>query len=168
MLKASSETYIAATKFTRSPKAIKAYAPYHRAFSKLPAKLQPKQIKAGTNGRIALIGRSMDKRQGQVGVLDAKEVLEANGWAGRVDVFWGEGVVSKKATTELRETTDHFPDGVIDDDTLVQTKMFEENMAWIDKVQSQGNTIIDLGNPNELMEKSMFYLRELERIKFDY
>ena len=64
VLKAGSEGYIAATKFTSSPKAIKAYAPYHQAFSKMPAKLQPKQIKAGTNGRIALIGRSMGNKQG--------------------------------------------------------------------------------------------------------
>ena len=167
VLRVSVDAYTAAAKFTRSPKAIKAYAPYHKAFSKMPAKLQPKQIKAGTNGRIALIGRSMGKRGELIGVLDAKEVLEANGWAGKVDVFWGDGVVSQKATAELRTMKGNFPDGIIDNETMVQTKMFEENMAWVDKVQSQGNTIIDLGNPNELPQMSVFYQKELERIKFD-
>ena len=74
VLKAGSEGCIAATKFTHSPKAIRAYASYNQnAFCKMPAKLQPKQIKGGTNGRIALIGRSMGNKQGLISVLDAKE-----------------------------------------------------------------------------------------------
>ena len=46
-------------------------------------------------------------------------------------------------------------------DDVRTTAGYAENKAWAEKLKSEGFTVLDLGNPNGLAERSAFYEIEL-------
>jgi hypothetical protein len=134
----------------------KAYAKFYDGLKDLPANLQPKRLHAGSNERIAVIGRSMgNPAQGKVGVRDVSGRLNEAGYSGKVDIFDGDAI-SQAAIDDFKIKTENFTKELSEAE-LKATSMYQENKSWIEKMKSQGNTIVDVGNPNNEATVSYFY-----------
>lgn len=75
-----------------------------------------------------------------------------------VDTFSGPKI-SEVANAEFKALADQFG-GKIPDEVLVKTKMYAENQAWVGRAVSEGNAIVDLGNPFGATKVSVFYEME--------
>jgi RHS repeat-associated protein len=123
-----------------------------------------KDIRYGTNGKIAVIGQGMIDREGLGrGVLDIAEELRSH-----YDVEAFEP--STTANEEWRDMLDEIkeergPDARFTDVELEQLQTYAENEAWAQKLVDEGYTVIDIGNPQG-NSSSVFYDME-GRIIFD-
>jgi len=116
--------------------------------------IKAQRIKPGTNGKIAVIGRSM-----QGGVLDYANELRNQGC--EVEVFDGNTIPD--------DAIDQFDalkreKGWLSDKEIVGTKMYKSNEAWVNKLLKENYTIIDIGNPIRLEKNSIFYEMEKNAI----
>ena len=125
--------------------------------------LVPTQIRPGTNGDVALVGRSMgNPERNLVGVKDAAESLEQAGV--RAETF----EPSAQAEAELSERLRAFREkpgnenAYLPEEEIRDSLMYIENKAWATKLRDEGYTIIDLGNPNNITSPSEFYKMELQ------
>ncbi len=95
------------------------------------------RVRYGTNGKVAVIGRSMDKA-----VAPYARGLEGEGY--NAETF----EPSASAQREWAALRDDYPSSRIPDDVIPQTQMFKENQAWAEKLANQGYTVVDVGNPS--------------------
>lgn len=111
------------------------------------------RVRPGTNDTVTVVGRNMK------GVEPYAQALRDKGV--NVDTFNGPKI-SEAANAEFKALADQFG-GKIPDEVLVKTKMYAENQVWIDSAASNGNTIVDVGNPFGA-SKSVFYDMETATI----
>ena len=104
--------------------------------------LSAKRIVAGTNEKVAVIGRSMGNDAIQ-GVRDYAEALKAKGID--VELFDGNNI-PRSARKEFERLTEG--GRWLTNNDLVKTEMYQANKTWANKIQQQGYTIIDIGNPH--------------------
>jgi uncharacterized Zn-binding protein involved in type VI secretion len=126
--------------------------------------LTPVAVLPGTNGIVAVIGRSMGNPTNP-GVTAYGAAL--GGLTPAVEIF-DVPVVSNEAMDEFKEAAavakKAFDAGLraqkyLTDDELKLTKLYKENVAWAQKLKQEGYTVADLGNPQNLGE-SAFYNAE--------
>jgi len=110
------------------------------------------RVRWGRGNKVALIGRGMD------GVREQAERLRKLGYD--VEIF---DQVSREALKEWARISRGFKKGVrMTDDELMKTRMFKENMAWVQKLADQGYNVVDAGNPKGAVGSSIFY--EMEKL----
>jgi hypothetical protein len=117
--------------------------------------LKVKHVLPGTNGKIAVIGRSMG-RTGAPGVRDYANAMRAAGY--EVEIF-DDALISPLAQQQFKIMRMTF--GTLTDQQLMKTLMYAENQAWASRLVAEGYTVLDLGNPYS-MGLSVFY--EMERL----
>lgn len=113
------------------------------ALDEIPQILRPVRVKVGTNGKIAIIGRTMGN-EAEKGVSYIAKSLAGKGHD--VEIF-SEKIFSQDAKFEFDELIKKFPNGRVPDDIVKTTKLFEENLDWANKIKNQDYTILDLGDP---------------------
>ena len=122
--------------------------------------LQPKRIRKGTNGRVAVIGRSMGD-DNEKGVKHFAEKLKQQGYD--VEIFDGD-IVPNSAIEDFQNRIDIkkklYGHGWLTSEELEKTEMYKANKKWAEKLVEEDYTVVDLGNPYQ-KEKSPFY--ELEQ-----
>lgn len=132
------------------------------------AEVQIRQLRNGSNGKVVVIGRSMNsvkkvgselKSKGYEIELfdknyfteDFKFIIEGNSYS------WDEITLDMKNGNYIRDPiTNH----VLDID-LPNTLMFKSNKIWANKIKSENYTILDIGNPENISKPSLFYNMEL-------
>jgi len=130
--------------------------------------LKAEAIREGTNGKVAVIGRSMGKRPGQVGVSEYANVLKKQDEYRNVEIetFSGDRI-SESVTQDFRDRIINAKsirgkNARLTDEELVQSDMYKANKEWAQKLKDQGYTVIDIGDPNNFHSKippefSIFY-----------
>lgn len=98
--------------------------------------LKPDRIRSGTTDKIAVVGRSMPD------VRRYAQALKDQGY--NVEIFDGP-TVSVAARSEWTAVTQG--GARLSPSELVQTKMFQENAAWAQRLKADGSTIVDIDNP---------------------
>ena len=116
--------------------------------------ITPDRVLAGDPNKVAVIGRSM----GQA-VNPYAEGLSAEGY--NVETFSGDKI-SPEANAEWNDLRASY-NNKIPDDVLPNTKMYQENQAWAQKLANQGYTVVDVGNPAN-QGPSVFYEMEKSTI----
>lgn len=120
-----------------------------------------KQIRQGTNGKYAIIGRSMGSSE-MTGVrniffqlkdikLDV-EIFDASSLTG----VWKTRF--EDAVNEFANKTDHWTKKLSNNE-LLQLKMYKLNKEWAQKLVEEGYTVLDMGDFNNL-GFSAFYAME--------
>lgn len=117
--------------------------------------LKADRIRAGSTDPIAVIGRNMDD------VRPYAEALRKQGY--NVEIFDGPAI-SPEAQAEWTQLT--AGGRRISPEDLTETKMFQENQAWANKLQGGGSTVIDIDNPRN-SDPSPFYDMEGNTIAWD-
>lgn len=123
--------------------------------------IKAQRVIQGSNGKVAVIGRSMGNDTTK-GVRDYSKGLEEKGYD--VEVFDGDIVPSDSmdefkelaASAKLEHELGLRDSKYLTDDELNQTKLFQSNKEWVEKLQVDGYTVVDIGNPNNL-GSSAFY-----------
>ncbi len=130
-------------------------------------------IKIGTNGKIAVIGRKMDGH-----VVDVAADLKAKGY--EVEIFSASDQINRtfiidNQTYSWQQISDDFmntnsqyltdANGWITNEEIPNTLMYKADVIWTDKILSENYTIIDMGYPaNSNLSPSLFYSMELNKI----
>ena len=109
----------------------------------------PVRAQPGTNGKVAVIGKSMDG-----GVKPYADALRRE--ARTVEIFDGDRIPDS-AKREFERLRNEYLPGRIPDDVLKESEMFKANQTWIEQMKQEGYTIIDVGNPNADSTSSPFY-----------
>ena len=117
----------------------------------------PTQIHPGTNGKIAVVARSMGGKEGQVGVKDFAASLEKHGL--EADVFDGPEKITDAAKDQWRELNQN--ERKLSYEEVQATRLYQENSAWVNRLKENGYTVVDLGNPNNFPDASAFYDMEI-------
>jgi len=120
--------------------------------------IKPVRVRPGTNGKVTVIGRSMNDA-----VNPYAQGLAEQGYD--VETFSGNQI-SKNAGDEWEEFRSHYSPGYIPDNVVVTTQMYQENAAWAQKLASQGYTVVDVDNPTGLGQ-SQFYNNMETQALFD-
>ncbi|VAW98211.1 hypothetical protein MNBD_GAMMA22-1208, partial [hydrothermal vent metagenome] len=126
------------------------------------------KILEGTNGKVAIIGRSMgNPKNGDVGVLDYAEGLKKQGHD--VETFSGS-IISGSVNDDfkkqvLKAKNKRGANARLTDSELQKTKMYTENETWAKKLKNEGYTVVNIGDPNNYHGKkppefSVFYEME--------
>jgi hypothetical protein len=121
-----------------------------------------KNIRPGTNNKIAIVGRPMSE------VREYKSVLEARfkGEGYQVEVFDEEsGTIPEYARAEFKKATKNSTVHLTPEETM-ETSMYKENENWANKIKSEGYTIVNIGNPLNVPRPSAFFDME-QRVIFD-
>ena len=130
------------------------------------------QVRAGTNGKIAIIGRKMDGHVNRVVSSlqsEGKQVEAFN------DTFQSSTTFNIDGNTySWQEIVDDFRNengqyatnsqGWIIDDALPNTLMYKANREWVQKLISEGYEVIDIGYPSNVNTLSLFYQMELDTL----
>jgi hypothetical protein len=112
------------------------------------------RVRPGTNGKVAVIGRSMAKA-----VNPYTEGLQKQS---NVETFTGDKI-SPAAQEEWSLLRRQYEPNPIPEDALKKSLMFKENQAWAEKLADQGYTVVDVDNPtNE--KPSPFYEMEKQTL----
>lgn len=117
----------------------------------IAANVRPVEVLAGDPNRIAIIGRSMDA------VDPYADTLRAMG--ADVNVFSSAADVPTAARQEFTQLKKLY-DGRIPNAVIVESKMYNANVGWAEKVRSEGYTIVNLGNPFNNPTSSVFFNAE--------
>ena len=156
---------------------------YHKGASKLTRQLiaegiNIENVRPGTNGKYAIIGRDMVKVEEAANVLKSQgvdvEILD-NEWftsskGVKIEVkkeHWNiseafNDMVYNSDYDEIRDG-----DGFINDINDIQNlPMYKSNKMWIEEIKSKGNEIIDIGNPSNKEGISHFYNMEKMLLNF--
>lgn len=107
--------------------------------------VKAERVREGSNGKVAIIGRSMDSY-----VFPYAAELEKHGYA--VETFSGDlvpkGVWDEfKAAIEAKKLATGKPNVKLDDAEVAQTRMYQANEAWAQKLADDGYTVVDVGAP---------------------
>lgn len=126
-----------------------------------------KQIKKGTNGKYAIIGRSMGNAE-VTGVKNVYSELK-NTRNLNVEIFDASSLTGSwktafdDANVEIKILTNNY-DKRIPNSELIKTKMYNLNKDWVNKLISEGYTVLDMGDFNNkgfsvfyAMEKSLIF-----------
>lgn len=97
------------------------------------------RVRPGSNGKVAIIGRSMGKAVGPYA-----DGLSKAGYD--VETFSGDKI-SPAAQAEWENLKDAYAPNPIPKDVLPKTQMFQENQAWAQKLADKGYTVVDVDNP---------------------
>ena len=166
---------------------------YQKGASKLTRQLiaegiNIENVRPGTNGKYAIIGRSMDTVKEAANVLKSLgadvEILDKK-WIGErtycikkykfknsegtpVKVNEQEITLNKAfgdliTNTSYRRNEDN--NFVIEED-IHNTQMYKFNEMWIKDIKDSGYEIIDIGNPSNKQEISIFYNMEKTILNF--
>ena len=108
------------------------------------------RVRPGTNGKVAVIGRSMDKA-----VNPYTSGLQKQG---AVETFTGDKI-SAAAQAEWKNLKKQYEPNLIPEDALKKSLMFKENQAWAQKLADEGYTVVDVDNPT-VEKASPFYEME--------
>ncbi|KYG61986.1 hypothetical protein AZI85_07195 [Bdellovibrio bacteriovorus] len=98
---------------------------------------------------VAVIGRDMSS------VRDA---------AGRLEVAGVKTVVFEPTKSSSNAFIKGTKSGRVPYDKIPSYEIYKENMEWVDRIQSGQITIIDIGNPKNIKERSRFYDDEVLKI----
>jgi len=108
------------------------------------------RVRPGTNGKVAVIGRSMANA-----VNPYTSGLQKQG---DVETFTGDKI-SPEAQAEWAILKKRYAPDPIPEDALKESLMFKANEAWAKKLADEGYTVVDVDNPtNE--KPSPFYEME--------
>lgn len=114
--------------------------------SNLLESLKPVRFREGKNlSEIAIIGRSMPE------VRDAAARLKAGGI--KVRIF----DVSQAAKDDLTDALVENGGKFLSYERIPETLAYKENMNWIKAIERDGISVLDVGNPRGIKEKSRFY-----------
>jgi hypothetical protein len=107
---------------------------------------KPVAVREGTNGKVAVIGRSM-KAEG--GVEDFGAELKRQGHD--VELFdkpspEAQADFANRLKIHREKVGD--PNARLPDSEVSQSVMFKENQAWAQKLKNEGYTVVDTGNPS--------------------
>ena len=110
------------------------------------------QIRQGTNGKVAVIGRDMNT------VRPYAAELKSKGYD--VEIFDGDTVpdAARSEWAKIKKSGKW-----LTEDEIPQTETFKANAAWADKLVSENYTVVDLGSPAGT-GSSQFYNLELSII----
>ena len=127
-------------------------------------KLGKNDIKVGTNGKVALIGRDMERIEKYARKLEAEglvvELFDADWMASR-----GGSSISKDAMDQFNRLKIEF-NGNIPAGEITKSIMFNENIKWANKLKDEGYTLINTGVPGYVKDLSPFYEEELKILEF--
>lgn len=112
--------------------------------------IKPVQIRQGTNGKVAVIGRSMNR------VEPYAAELRAQGY--EVEIFKSP-IVPAEAEVQWAKLKDFYAPEYIPEPVLAKSKMFQANDSWAKKLVSEGYTVTDVGSAPGAGE-SIFYNME--------
>lgn len=127
-------------------------------FAKI-APVSPVQVKAGTNGKIAIIGRNMKY------VKVYADELKAQGKT--VEIFDVDyNTLSPEALTQWNNLRNSYAPEWIPDDIAKGTDLFIENENWIKRVDNEGYEIKNLGNPANDPYSSVFFNMEINTVQW--
>ena len=101
--------------------------------------IKPVRVLDGTNGKVAIIGRSMDDA-----VNPMAGELSSKGY--EVETFTGDQIPDS-AKLDWENLKAKYAPNYIPDDAVKNSDMFQANQAWAEKLKSQGYTVVDVGNP---------------------
>lgn len=126
------------------------------------AGIKATRILPGSANRIAIIGRPMPAVRGYA------KALRRSGGHRSTEIFDGH-VISRSAKKEFKRLKREFGEN-IPPEVLQKSKMYNENLKWAQKLQQDGYTIVDIGDPYQLETSkrgpSPFYRLEHEEIDF--
>jgi hypothetical protein len=94
------------------------------------------QIRQGTNGKVAVIGRDMKA------VRPFAETLRAQGY--EVEVF-DPPLIPQSALDEWQALRAKYAPDYIPDSEVVTTSLYKANRQWAEKLVSEGYTVTDIG-----------------------
>jgi hypothetical protein len=125
--------------------------------------IQPRAVREGNNGKIAVIGQTMGgsprMKNGvmvrEYGVLDYSKKLVEKGYL--TELYAG-----KTLPKEIRAELEELSEGGklwLTPEQIRNTKGFRHNSDWAKRMKQEGYTVIDLGNPNNYMY-SAYYAEE--------
>lgn len=118
-----------------------------------------KNLRSGTNGKFAIIGRKMSSVETAANALinEGKEVELFNEFYQNKKSFYinGENVGWDRIVKEFDTLKSQY--GTIPDNILEDSLMYKANKIWAEKIESLGYTIIDIGNPTNEPIESIFY-----------
>jgi len=117
--------------------------------------VKAQRVRPGTNNKVAVIGRSMDKA-----VDPYSKGLQAEGHD--VETFSGDKI-SPAAQAEWKNLKAQYAPDPIPEDVVRNSQMFQENQAWAQKLADQGYTVVDVGNPGG-QASSPFYEMEKQTL----
>ncbi|MEO7384301.1 MAG: hypothetical protein ABIU18_05145 [Novosphingobium sp.] len=115
---------------------------------------KPVRVLQGTNGKTAVIGRSMGDGSAP-GVRSYAKAFENQ--FGPIETFDGP-VISSGAKREWADLTSGGQR--LTDSEIKETLLYKENVAWSENLKAKGYTILDLGDP-AMQDASAFY--EIEK-----
>lgn len=125
--------------------AVRDFAKLEKAIEAL-GHIKIERFKEGRNlTEVAVIGRDMGS------VKDASARLNAAGIETRLFVQ------TEEANLNLAERARDFADLHIPYDRIPATLSYTENMSWVESLKRENMSIIDIGNPKGLKERSRFY-----------
>ncbi|MDD2278174.1 MAG: hypothetical protein PHS05_03845, partial [Bacteroidales bacterium] len=134
------------------------------------------QVRLGTNGKVAVIGRQMDdhvkniaahlkNNQGlQVEILDdgyLNRTFDIDGVEWTVNSAWDD----MKKNPLYKDMKDPIT-GHIKAEYIEQIPMYKLNKQWVEYIQLEGFTIIDIGYPQGVTSESLFYNMEISTINW--
>ena len=127
-----------------------------------------KQIKKGTNGKYAIIGRSMGNAQ-ITGVKDVYAELKnvKNLDAEIFDASSLQGIWKTKfddAVAEFAEKTENWTKKLTNQE-LLQLKMYKLNKEWAQHLVDEGYTVLDMGDFNNLGFSAFYSMEKLTIFK---
>ena len=114
--------------------------------------ITPVDVLSGTNGKVAIIGRSMSDA-----VNPYAAGLAAQGHD--VETFTGDQI-SPAAVSDWESLKNDYAPNYIPPDKVVASKMFQDNQAWAQKMVDKGYTIVSVGNPGNLRESPFFEMEQ--------
>lgn len=112
------------------------------------------RVLPGTNGKVAVIGRSMANA-----VEPYTKGLEKQC---PVETFTGDKI-SPAAQAEWKNLKKQNAPEPIPEDAVKKSQMFKENQAWAKKLVDEGHTVVDVDNPTS-EKASPFYEMEKQTI----
>ncbi len=111
------------------------------------------RIREGVDSsKIAVIGRKMP------GVVDpTADYLRKNGI--KVETFSDDKAWTnfKKMQEDYNEAKGLPRDMFLPIDEVIKTELYKNNKKWAQKLKEERYTVIDMGNPKEIIEMSAFY-----------
>ena len=143
-------------------------------------------VRPGTNGKYAVIGRSMsevEKVANQLKSLGAEvEILDDKWLGGKTYEIDGYSFTNSKGIKinidkdvwnvdkcmrDMRNSDKHIrKNGRINDIDIIGTPMYQFNKKWIENIKNKGSEIIDIGNPLNDKKISPFYEMEKTTLNF--
>ena len=96
------------------------------------------RVRPGSNGKVAVIGRSMANA-----VNPYTEGLQKQSM---VETFTGDKI-SPAAQAEWKNLKKQYAPYMIPEDILKNSLIFKENQAWAEKLAKEGYTVVDVDNP---------------------